>query len=186
MCRSIWRRRYRPTPAWKWTCWPGGYPVQMRGRHKQNACTVLPPMFTYTCGRSGQHFYGKGDFCRCGQVPNHLLTAQRCNCGGSRLDTPIHTPDCRGVVWANERNAWVAEHPDTDPSGRKGYGHDPGRGPQLPASGHEAGIRFHPVDHGWPAVDRHPSDQPFADAEWCIAPPVHRGACASRGQQAFA
>ena len=68
------------------------------------------------CDLEYLHTYGSGDFCRCGQVPNRLLAAPPCDCGGGRRDPPLHRPDCRAVVWAKERNAWIADHPGINPT----------------------------------------------------------------------
>ena len=69
----------------------------------------------YTCGDRGVHWYGAGDICACGQVPNHLLAAPRCDCGGTILDPPLHEPSCRVVRWVMEREAWVTANPHIDP-----------------------------------------------------------------------
>ena len=72
-------------------------------------------VYTHTCGQDGQHWYGKGDLCSCGQIPNRLLSAMKCDCGGGRLDPPEHERSCREVKWAGERNALAAGHPDMEP-----------------------------------------------------------------------
>lgn len=64
-------------------------------------------MYTLTCGDRGDHWYG--------QVPQRLLAAVRCSCGGGRLKPPEHERECLAVLWAEERNAWVAAHPGLDP-----------------------------------------------------------------------
>jgi len=73
-------------------------------------------MYTHTCGDGGRHWYGKGEMCACGQVPNRLLASPSCDCGGSRIEPPVHARQCRAVVWANERNAWVDAHQIVRPS----------------------------------------------------------------------
>lgn len=72
-------------------------------------------MYTHTCGDLNKHWYGKGPYCDCGQVPNHLLSTPLCDCGGGRLDPPEHITECRVVGWAEERNGWIAGHPDLSP-----------------------------------------------------------------------
>ena len=72
-------------------------------------------MYTHTCRDGGRHSYGKGETCACGQVPNRLLSAALCDCGGGRLDPPAHDTGCRAVLWTRERNEWVDSHPGTDP-----------------------------------------------------------------------
>ncbi len=75
----------------------------------------MTPMYTKTCGDRGMHWYSKGDMCACGQVPVRLLSTPSCSCGGGRLDPPEHDPECRSVIWAKDRNAWVAANPDVEP-----------------------------------------------------------------------
>ena len=58
----------------------------------------------------------EGETCACGQGPARLLSTPSCSCGGGRLDPPEHAADCRSVVWARDRNAWVAANPDVSPS----------------------------------------------------------------------
>ena len=72
-------------------------------------------MYTRTCGDERAHWYGKGDMCACGIVPNRLLAAPLCDCGGSRRHPPEHDVYCRAVKWANERNAWVIANPHVEP-----------------------------------------------------------------------
>ena len=83
---------------------------------------MMQPMYSLTCGDRNQHWYGKGDYCRCGQVPNRLLAAVRCDCRGARLDPPLHKPECLAVTWANERTEWVGSHPGLDPPLPQGPG----------------------------------------------------------------
>ncbi len=61
-------------------------------------------MYTPTCGDGNQHWYGPGETCACGQVPNRLLTTPLCDGGGCRLEPPEHEPDCRAVNLRNEEN----------------------------------------------------------------------------------
>jgi hypothetical protein len=67
------------------------------------------------CGDHNQHYYGQGDVCACGQVPNRLVTAPLCDCGGNGLRPPEHQPLCRAVLWAKDRNEWVTANPGVDP-----------------------------------------------------------------------
>ena len=72
-------------------------------------------MYTHMCRDGGRHWYGKGGTCACGQVPNRLLSAAACDCGGGRRPQPAHDAECRAAVWARERNEWVEAHRGTDP-----------------------------------------------------------------------
>ena len=47
--------------------------------------------------------------------PCRLLSTPSCSCGGWRLDPPEHDVECRTVIWARERNEWVAANPKVEP-----------------------------------------------------------------------
>ncbi len=67
-------------------------------------------MRRYKCGNLNMHWYQDGDTCVCGQIPQEMFFATSCSCGIGVVRTPVHSPDCAYVAWANKRNYWVAEN----------------------------------------------------------------------------
>lgn len=78
------------------------------------------------CGFLNMHWYGKGDSCQCGQIPEDLFFSKACTCGAhskfysldrdSRLSKyPKHSEDCAYIEWAKRRNEWIGQHPEVNP-----------------------------------------------------------------------
>ena len=67
------------------------------------------------CGDNNMHWYDKGDTCVCGQIPRDIFFATPCSCGEYQKRQPMHHPECANVLWAMNRNRWIAEHQEIDP-----------------------------------------------------------------------
>ena len=73
-------------------------------------------MKRYKCGDLNMHWYQDGNSCACGQIPEDVFFASNCSCGATKTTqlSPMHSPDCPYVAWAENRNAWIMKN-DTEP-----------------------------------------------------------------------